>query len=257
MSGFHADSVDPGAAGNGGPGRPGDHDKSASAGKSGNDEQPRIVIRDKRRIDPHAGEKRQPMESSVPEPQPDDSAETINDAEPDQQYAPEPAAESVPEQAESIPESANDEADERLSDVDRLTSELAERTNDLQRVNAEYANYRKRSEREREGLASIAQAALIAELLPVLDDIDRADQHGDLNGGFKNVADSLRAVLERAGLETFGTDGEPFDPSVHEAVAHTTSPDVESESVSGVMRRGYRQGDRVLRPAMVAVVAPE
>lgn len=252
MSGFHADSVDPGAAGNGGSGRPGDHDKSGSAGKSGNDEQPRIVIRDKRRIDPHAGEKRQPMESSVPEPQPDDSAETINDAEPDQQHAPESASEATPESP-----TVEAEADERLSDLDRLTSELAERTNDLQRVNAEYANYRKRSEREREGLASIAQAALIAELLPVLDDIDRADQHGDLNGGFKNVADSLRAVLERAGLETFGADGEPFDPSVHEAVAHTTSPDVESESVSGVMRRGYRQGDRVLRPAMVAVVAPE
>ncbi len=252
MSGFHADSVDPGAAGNGGPGHPGDHDKSGSAGKSGNDEQPRIVIRDKRRIDPLAGQKRQPMESSVPEPQPEDSAETMNDTESDQQYASESAAKSAPEWADS-----DAEDDGRLSDVDRLTSELAERTNDLQRVNAEYANYRKRSEREREGLASIAQAALIAELLPVLDDIDRADQHGDLNGGFKNVADSLRAVLERAGLEAFGTDGEPFDPSVHEAVAHTTSPDVESESVSGVMRRGYRQGDRVLRAAMVAVVAPE
>lgn len=192
------------------------------------------------------------MESSVPEPQPDDSVEPIIDAEPEQQEAPEPAS-------GSVPDSATDEAetDDRLSDVDRLTSELAERTNDLQRVNAEYANYRKRSEREREGLVSIAQASLIAELLPVLDDIDRADQHGDLNGGFKNVADSLRGVLERAGLEAFGSDGEPFDPSVHEAVAHATSPDVESESVSGVMRRGYRQGDRVLRPAMVAVVAPE
>ena len=200
------------------------------------------------------------MESSVPEPQPDDSVEPTIDAEPDQQHAPESAAETSPdEQAEPIPGSANieAEADDRLSDVDRLTSELAERTTDLQRVNAEYANYRKRSEREREGLASIAQAALIADLLPVLDDIDRADQHGDLNGGFKNVADSLRAVLERAGLEAFGADGEPFDPSVHEAVAHTTSPEVEAEAVAGVMRRGYRQGDRVLRPAMVAVVAPE
>ena len=239
MSDFNADSVDPDAAGNGGvPGQPGNHDKSGNQGKSGNDEQPRIVIRDKRRIDPESGMVRpSPMESPV--------------AEPDQ-----PPAESddsgMP--ADDAPSSANGD---QLADIDRLTGELAERTTDLQRVNAEYANYRKRAERDREALASVAQGALLIEFLPVLDDIARADHHGDLAGGFKNAADSLRNVLTRAGLEAFGEEGDPFDPSMHEAVEHSTSPEVEAESVSAVMRKGYKQGDRILRAAMVAVVAPE
>ena len=245
MSGFDADSVNPEAAGNGGPGLPGDH-QSGSAHQSNSDEQPRIVIRDKRRIDPNAGETRSTMESSVPQSQPGASTGSNGPAGPGRAAG--PAVDSA---------DTTTGVDDRQAEIDRLTGELAERTHDLQRVTAEYANYRKRSERERESLASMAQASLISELLPVLDDIDRADQHGDLTGGFKNVADSLRAVLERAGLESFGADGEPFDPSVHEAVAHTTSPDVQTESISGVMRRGYRQGDRVLRAAMVAVVAPE
>lgn len=192
------------------------------------------------------------MESSVPQTPPDAAAGPHGPGQSGQQRAPEPAAGPATGPADTAPEAGDGQ-----TEIERLTSELAERTSDLQRVTAEYANYRKRSERERESVAGMAKASLIAELLPVLDDIDRADQHGDLTGGFKNVADSLRAVLERAGLESFGADGEPFDPSVHEAVAHTTSPDVQSESISAVMRRGYRQGDRVLRAAMVAVVAPE
>jgi molecular chaperone GrpE len=87
----------------------------------------------------------------------------------------------------------------------------------------------------------------------VLDDVDRAAQHGDLTGAFKTVADKLVATLERTGLEAFGHDGEPFDPSVHEAVQHDTSPDVAGPTVTAVLRRGYRFGDRIVRAALVGV----
>jgi len=98
-----------------------------------------------------------------------------------------------------------------------------------------------------------AKAHLVTDLLSVLDDIERAGVHGDLTGAFKAVAEKLVASLQRSGLESFGHEGEPFDPSVHEAVQHSTSPDVDGPTVTGVLRRGYRFGDRVVRPAMVAV----
>jgi molecular chaperone GrpE len=94
---------------------------------------------------------------------------------------------------------------------------------------------------------------LVGQLLSVLDDIERADAHGDLNGTFKSVADKLAATLQRSGLTAFGEAGEPFDPSVHEAVQHDTSPDVAGPTVSLIMRRGYRFGDRVVRAALVGV----
>lgn len=214
------------------------------------EEQPRIVIRDKRRINPETGEIRQPDPDPKAVPSTDSAAAASTDS------TGLPPTDNAPI-AESSPADAAEPTEQQLGDIDRLTGELAERTNDLQRVNAEYANYRKRSDREREMIVDMAKGALISELIPVLDDIDRADEHGDLTGGFKNVADSIRTVLTRAGLEQFGEHGDVFDPMVHEAVAHTTSADVQVESVSAVMRMGYRQGERILRPAMVAVVAPE
>jgi molecular chaperone GrpE len=132
-------------------------------------------------------------------------------------------------------------------------AQLDERTADLQRLTAEYANYRKRVERDRELVISNAKAQVAGELLAVLDDVERAAAHGDLTGAFKAVADKLVGALQHTGLESFGHDGEPFDPSVHEAVQHGTSPDVAGPTVSAVLRRGYRFGDRVLRPALVAV----
>lgn len=140
-----------------------------------------------------------------------------------------------------------------VEELEQLRDELAERTADLQRVSAEYANYRRRIDRERESTVSGAKAQIAAELLLVLDDVDRAAAHGDLTGGFKVVADRLGETLGRAGLTSFGAEGDPFDPSVHEAVAHETSTRVTGPTVTTVMRRGYRFGDRVLRPAMVAV----
>ncbi|HSK59537.1 MAG TPA: nucleotide exchange factor GrpE [Actinomycetospora sp.] len=138
-------------------------------------------------------------------------------------------------------------------ELERVRAELAERTADLQRVSAEFTNYRRRTERERETTVAAAKAAVAGELLTVLDDVERAQSHGDLTGPFKVVADRLTETLQRAGLTPFGAEGDAFDPSVHEAVAHETSPDVAGPTVSTVMRRGYRFGDRVLRPAMVGV----
>ena len=139
--------------------------------------------------------------------------------------------------------------------VAELTAEVAERTADLQRLSAEYANYRRRVDRDRETVLVTTRAQFVGELLTVLDDVERAGAHGDLTGPFKSVADKLVSVVQKLGLEPFGTEGEPFDPSVHEAVQHETA-DVTGPTVtvlSAVLRRGYRIGDRVLRPAMVAV----
>jgi len=138
-------------------------------------------------------------------------------------------------------------------ELDSLRTELDERIGDLQRVTAEYANYRRRVERDRQGVVALAKAQVAAELLTVLDDIERAAEHGDLSGAFKAVADKLVTALATHGLEPFGAPGDPFDPDVHEAVQHATSPEVPGPTVTAVLRRGYRFGDRVLRPAMVAV----
>ncbi|ATE57762.1 MULTISPECIES: nucleotide exchange factor GrpE [Actinosynnema] len=134
-----------------------------------------------------------------------------------------------------------------------LKAQLDERTADLQRLTAEYANYRKRVERDREVVVATAKAKVVGDLLGVLDDVERAGQHGDLTGAFKAVADKLVAALTATGLEGFGEAGEAFDPAVHEAVQHSTSPDVAGPTVTAVFRRGYRFADRVLRPAMVVV----
>ncbi|GLZ37528.1 nucleotide exchange factor GrpE [Actinokineospora sp. NBRC 105648] len=136
-------------------------------------------------------------------------------------------------------------------------AQLDERTADLQRLQAEYANYRKRVDRDREAVVSSAKAQVVTDLLSVLDDVERAGAHGDLTGAFKAVAEKLIGSLQKAGLEPFGHEGEPFDPSVHEAVQHNTSTDVDGPTVTGVLRRGYRFGDRVVRAALVAVTDAE
>jgi len=138
-----------------------------------------------------------------------------------------------------------------------LQAQLDERTADLQRLQAEYANYRKRVERDREVNATAAKGQIVNELLGVLDDVERAAAHGDLTGAFKSVSDKLVAVLQASGLEPFGHEGEEFDPSVHEAVQHNTSAEVTGPTVTAVLRRGYRFGERLLRPALVAVTDHE
>jgi molecular chaperone GrpE len=180
------------------------------------EEQERVVIRDNRKIDPVTGEARKSSPAAGPST---------------------PAAE--PAEGPKV--------DAALLD---------ERTRDLQRVQAEYANYRKRAERERLAAGDLAVGRALAELLPVLDDIDRARAHGDLTGALKAVADHLETVFTKLGLESFGDVGDRFDPAIHEAVQHEESDAVTEPTCTLVLRRGYRHGERLLRPAMVGVTEP-
>lgn len=191
------------------------------------EEQPQVVVNDRRRIDPETGEIRVPA----------------HDATVEEGAAP---AEDIPVVAEIVDEVAAE-----------LKTQLDERTADLQRLSADYANYRKRVERDREAVINNAKASVAAELLPLLDDIERAAAHGDLTGAFKAVADKLVSSLAKTGLEPFAHEGEAFDPSVHEAVQHSTSPDVDGPTVTAVLRRGYTFGDKLVRPALVAVTDHE
>ncbi|MFK3982701.1 nucleotide exchange factor GrpE [Micromonospora sp. NPDC050397] len=143
------------------------------------------------------------------------------------------------------------------AELEALRADLDERTKDLQRVSAEYANYRKRVDRDRGVAAEQTMGSVLTALLPVLDDLDRAREHGDLVGPFGSVAEQLNAVLTRFGLTAFGEKGDPFDPTRHEAVAHQTSAEVTEPTCVEVMRRGYQLGERLLRPALVAVADPE
>ncbi len=194
---------------------------------AGNGEE-RVVVRDRRRIDPETGEVRSPAGAESSDPGQSGAADGP-------ESAPDPVADTA---------------------AAELAAQVAERTADLQRLSAEYANYRRRMDRDRESTAVTARAQVVSELLTVLDDIDRAAAHGDLTGPFKSVADKLVAVVQKQGLEAFGVEGDEFDPSLHEAVQHEQGDDTEGPTVtvvSTVMRRGYRVGDRMLRPAMVAV----
>lgn len=138
----------------------------------------------------------------------------------------------------------------------KLQSQLAERTADLQRLQAEYANYRKRVDRDRATVREHAVAGALSELLPVLDAIGQAREHGELSGGFKSVADSLQAAVGKLGLVSYGQRGDAFDPKIHEALTHTYSPDVDEDTCVEIFQPGYKVGERILRPARVAVAAP-
>ncbi|MFD5059580.1 MULTISPECIES: nucleotide exchange factor GrpE [unclassified Streptomyces] len=141
--------------------------------------------------------------------------------------------------------------------LDQVRTALAERTGDLQRLQAEYQNYRRRVERDRVTVKEIAVAGLLSELLPVLDDVGRAREHGELVGGFKSVAESLETVVAKLGLQQFGKEGEPFDPTIHEALMHSYAPDVTETTCVAILQPGYRIGERTIRPARVAVAEPQ
>ena len=133
---------------------------------------------------------------------------------------------------------------------------LAERTADLQRLQAEYANYRKRVDRDRAAVREQAVATVLTGLLPVLDAIDQAREHGELSGGFKSVADSLQSAVGKLGLVAYGEKGDAFDPKIHEALTHTYSPDVTEDTCVEIFQPGYKVGEKILRPARVAVAEP-
>lgn len=139
---------------------------------------------------------------------------------------------------------------------DQEIDPVAALTADLQRLQAEYSNYRKRVERDRAVAHELAIGAVLTELLATLDDIDRASQHGELTGGFKAVADQLASLTNRFGLEKYGVDGDEFDPQIHEALMHETSADVALATASKILQPGYKYKERILRPARVAVTEP-
>ena len=139
---------------------------------------------------------------------------------------------------------------------DQIIDPVATLTNDLQRLQAEYANYRKRIERDRLVAHEMAIGAVLTELLALLDAVDLAEQHGEVTGGFKAVADQLNSITSRIGLEKYGSEGEAFDPQIHEALMHETSADVAVATASKILQPGYKYKERILRPARVSVTDP-
>ncbi|MGW2815741.1 nucleotide exchange factor GrpE [Streptomyces sp. NPDC001415] len=137
-----------------------------------------------------------------------------------------------------------------------VRSELAESTADLQRLKAEFDNYRKRVQRDRLAIREIAVANVLGSLLHVLDAIDQAREHGDIDPGLRAVADALENQLAALGLQSIGTPGEPFDPARHEAVSYQRSNEVDQPTCTSVLRPGYRVGQHLLRPAQVTVTEP-
>jgi molecular chaperone GrpE len=224
------------------------------------------VIRDRRRIDPVTGQPRQP-ESGADQAA---SARAAGQQRPGKHSVSKPgsprkeAAEAgpadapVPDRDEPTATSSTTSAstDKTGTEGTEVATKLAERTADLQRVQAEYANYRKRVERDRVAVREHALASVVGELLPVLDDIGRAREHEELTGGFKAIAEALERIVSKLGLTTFGEAGEPFDPNVHEALMHSYSPDVTEPSCVQILQPGYKVGERILRPARVAVAEP-
>jgi molecular chaperone GrpE len=134
---------------------------------------------------------------------------------------------------------------------------VAALTEDLQRLQAEFANYRKRVERDRTLAAEVAISSVLLEFLAVLDDLDRAETHNELSGGFKAVADQIISTTSKLGLEKFGEAPSLFDPNIHDALIHETSEEVKETTVTKILQPGYRFKERVLRPARVVVTDPQ
>lgn len=156
---------------------------------------------------------------------------------------------------EQVNEEAVREATE--STPESLVDPVAALTEDLQRLQAEYSNYKKRVDRDRLLASEIATAGALSELLPILDDLDRAAEHGELTGGFKAIADQINAVAKKLGLERFGDAPSTFDPNFHEALMHETSSDVKETTVTKILQFGYKYKERIIRPARVIVTDPE
>ena len=174
-------------------------------------------------------------------------------AAPDQ---PEPILEGGPDVVEDR-DLAEDTPTDLVADLATAKQELAERTADLQRLQAEYVNYKRRVDRDRELVKQNATFQVLTGLLPVLDDIDRAREHGELEGGFKAVADSLERSVAGLGLVKFGEPGDEFDPNLHDALMHAHSPEVTTTTCQTIIQAGYRIGNGVVRAARVTVVDPE
>jgi molecular chaperone GrpE len=210
------------------------------------DEHEEPVIRDKRRIDPETGKVRHPEGGSEAEASgPDLAHEELVDV--------------GPADSDEFGVFLSDEDLDVLSGQSTADQLAAERLADLQRLTAEYANYRKRTEANREIERERAVGETVKGLLPVLDDLDRAEKHGDLEEGtaFATIAAKLRTSVERLGVKPFGAAGDPFDPQIHEAIFQQPSPDVETDTVADVVETGYLVGSTLVRVAKVVVSVPQ
>jgi molecular chaperone GrpE len=195
------------------------------------------TVRDRRRIDPETFQVREPQDAA-PAPAGDPGVTTSDTT-------------STP--AGQDP-SSGEEKDTRVSE---LETALAERTADLQRLQAEYVNYKRRVDRDRDVSRKTAVESVLKDLLAVLDDIRSAGEHGELTGAFKAVGDEVVRVTGKHGLEAFGQKGDTFDPHIHEALLHSHSSEVSGPTCVEILQPGYRVGERVLRPARVAVAEPD
>ena len=159
--------------------------------------------------------------------------------------------------SEDLITEVSDVVEESIAEPGQVTDPVSALTADLQRLQAEYANYKKRVERDRSLAHELAVSSVLIELLPVLDDIERAQSHGELTGGFKAVADQVASATERIGLIKYGQEGDAFDPQIHEALLHDTSADVTTSTATKILQPGYKFKERILRPARVGVTDPE
>lgn len=213
-----------------------DHTPGAPGSGEPDPEREEPIIRDKRRIDPETGKVREPSEHDL-------SHEELVDVGP------------AAEEEGSV---LSDDDLDILSGQTTADQVAAERLADLQRVTAEYANYRKRTEANREIERERAVSEAVKGLIPVLDDLERAEKHGDLPEGsaFAAIATKLRTSVERLGLTPYGEKGEPFDPQIHEAIFQQPTPDVTADTVAEVVETGYRLGSTTVRVAKVVVSVP-
>ena len=197
-------------------------------GRDGEGEQSGPTVRDRRRIDPETYQVREPQDA-----------------------APAPGGDATNPQAGDSPVAEKD------TRVTELETALAERTADLQRLQAEYVNYKRRVDRDRDVSRKTGEESVLKDLLGVLDDVRSAGEHGELTGAFKAVGDEVVRVTAKHGLVAFGEKGDPFDPHIHEALLHSLSGEVGGPTCVEILQPGYRVGERVLRPARVAVAEPD
>jgi len=183
------------------------------------EEQHGPTVRDRRRIDPETLEVREPQETAAP--------------------------------------AAKASADPIIDEMAALRAGLAERTGDLQRLQAEYINYKRRVDRDREISRINGIESVLKDFLSVLDDIRSAREHEELSGGFRAVAEEVERIAAKYGLESYGTKGDPFDPHIHEALVHAHADGIDGPTCVEILQPGYRLRDKVLRPARVAVAEPE
>jgi molecular chaperone GrpE len=212
-------------------------DRSRSEEGNGEAEQPGPTVRDKRRIDPKTYQLREPQATAAPTSEPAHPTES-----------------SLVQGTEELTEA--EKTVSQAGEVADLKAALAERTGDLQRLQAEYINYKRRVDRDRDVTRKAGIESVLKDFLSVLDDLRSAREHEELTGGFKAVADEVERVAAKYGLETFGQPGDPFDPHIHEALLHAHATGIDGPTCVEILQSGYRIGEKILRPARVAVAEP-